>query len=178
MQVKSRSTLLVSCALSLVLLLGLATSASANSRTFIGAKYKGAVGDLALAYPGINAGLELEYRFDNGFAIAAACTAGFLKAEVDDGPTVDIGLYSAALGARYYVMLGDFNPYFGISGTALIANAMGASATLPGLQATAGLEMMFNKIRFAGEVGYEAFIIDKKLEEGGIVYGVSLGYCF
>jgi hypothetical protein len=75
-------------------------------------------------------------------------------------------------------MLGDFNPYFGISGTALIANAMGASATLPGLQATAGLEMMFNKIRFAGEVGYEAFIIDKKLEEGGIVYGVSLGYCF
>ena len=172
---KSRRTLLMACTLSLILLLGFAASASASGRTsvgaFVGSKYEGGAADV---------GLELEYRFDNGFAIVAAGGVTLLKgeAEATAEPAISIGLYNAALGARYYFLLGQFNPFIGINGTALIASAMGITVTVPGVQATAGLEMMLNRIRIAGEVGYGTVFLEEKLQPGALVYGASLGYCF
>lgn len=168
---RSRRTLLAVLVLS-ALLLGRAAVASAESRTVIGLKSGGGAGLI---------GLEVEHRFDNGFAIGA--TGGALTFPVGD--SAKVWLFTGAVSARYYFSSGSVNPFVAVgAGAGSLAYEEGnedGSATLPLAFATVGAEVMSNRLRIAGEVGY-GYLFDDSVGSDGkagyFVYGIGLGYSF
>jgi len=168
---RSRRTLLAIVVLS-ALLLGRAAIASAESRTVIGLK-SGAGAGLV--------GLEIEHRFDNGFAIGA--TGGALTFPVGD--SAKVWLFTGAVSARYYFSCGSVNPFVAIgAGAGSLAyeeGSEGGSATLPLAFATVGAEVMSSRLRIAGEIGY-GYLFDNGAEPAGkvgyFVYGIGLGCSF
>lgn len=165
-----RRTLVCVCVMSALLLIGLTASASASGRTAIGIKSGLGAGLI---------GLEIEYRFDSGFAIGVA--GGGMYAASEDG---NKWYGHGAVTGRYYLIRGNMNPFVSVGAMGAAAGIKSgeieASAAIPGVLGTAGVEIMLRRIRLAGELGYGVwFLGDPEAERiGGFMYGGSLGYTF
>jgi hypothetical protein len=162
-----RKTLVIVCVLSALLLSGLTAAASASGRTVVSVKCGSGTGLI---------GLELEHRFENGFAVSAEGGGLYLEDKGDK-----IWLFQGALSGRYYFVRGDMNPFVGLGAVAAgVGTKLGkfeGNAVAPGVIAIAGLEIMFKRVRLAGEIGYTALFLDNK-KLGALTYGASLGYTF
>ncbi|MDD2201455.1 MAG: hypothetical protein PHP20_04080 [Firmicutes bacterium] len=165
-----RKIMVCLCVMSALLLIGLTASASASSRTAISVK-KGAGADPI--------GLEIEYRFDSGFAIGVAGGGRYTESE-GGSQRYCVG----AVTGRYYLTCGKLNPFISLGAMGLVAGiesgGIEASAAFPGVLGTAGVEVMLRRVRLAGELGYGVFLVDDPETKaiGGVMYGVSLGLTF
>ncbi|MDD2201343.1 MAG: hypothetical protein PHP20_00065 [Firmicutes bacterium] len=167
---RNRKMLVTMCVLSAFLLFGLTASASANSRTAVSVKSGSGTGLF---------GLEIEHRFENGFAICLE--GGGLYVPMGDAKA---WFFEGAVSGRYYFVRGDINPFVSLGalavGGGVEAEEVEGKAVMPGIIGVAGAEVMFNRIRLAAELGYEVVFSGPPDNEklAGLVYGVSLGYTF